>query len=98
MNQYFVDFDLPDEFTEDFVSLIPAQQKQVSSLLNDGTFLSYALSADRSKVWATVNAADEAELEAILNTLPLAGYMEATVYELEFYNAPGTGLPPISLN
>jgi hypothetical protein len=64
----------------------------------NGIVLSYALSADRSRVWATINAESPEELNEILNTLPLIDFMEATVFELEFYNATGNGLPAISLN
>jgi hypothetical protein len=64
----------------------------------NGIVLSYALAADRSRVWATINAESLEELNEILHTLPLIGFMEATIFELEFYNATGNGLPAISLN
>jgi muconolactone delta-isomerase len=98
MNQYLVDFDLPLEFNDEFIQLIPAQRSQIDELMANGIVLSYALSADRSRVWATINAESPEELNEILNTLPLIDFMEATVFELEFYNATGNGLPAISLN
>jgi muconolactone delta-isomerase len=98
MNQYLVDLDLPLEFNEEFISLIPAQREQIDELMANGIVLSYALAADRSRVWATINADSFEELQEILQTWPLIHYMEPTVYELEFYNATGNGLPAISLN
>lgn len=98
MNQYLVDFNLPLEFTPEFVSLIPEQRKQIDELMDGGVVLAYALSNDRSKVWATICARSEDELMQILHSMPLIQYMEPTVYELAFYNAAGNGLPAISLN
>ncbi len=98
MTQFFVDFDLPETFSSEFVRLIPAQRRKVNELLNDGVILSYALSADRTKVWATINARSGQEVDAILEQLPLSPYMVATIHLLEFYNATGNGLPAISLN
>jgi hypothetical protein len=98
MNQYLVDFDLPEELDEEFISLIPDQRTQIDELMSNGIILSYALAFDRSKVWATINAESMDEVEEIINSLPLIHLMEAVVYELEFYTATGNGLPAISLN
>lgn len=98
MNQYLVDFDLPEELDEEFMALIPEQRTQIDELMSSGIVLSYALAFDRSKVWATVNAESMEEVEEIINTMPLNHLMEAVVYELEFYTATGNGLPAISLN
>jgi muconolactone delta-isomerase len=98
MNQYCVDFDLPLELTEEFILLVPQQREQIDELMANGIILSYALAADRSKVWATVNAESVEEVQEILHSMPLIHFMEPTIYELEFYNATGNGLPAISLN
>ncbi len=98
MNQYLVDFDLPLEFTPEFVALIPEQRQQIDELMAGGVVLAYALSNDRSKVWATINADSEDELMQILQAMPLIHFMEPTVYELAFFNSAGNGLPAISLN
>jgi muconolactone delta-isomerase len=98
MNQYLVDLDLPLEMTEEFIALIPDQRRQIDELMSDGIVLSYALSQDRTKVWATINAESESEVQEILEMMPLIEFMEPTIYELAFYNATGNGLPAISLN
>lgn len=98
MNQYLIDFDLPQELDEEFISLIPEQRNQIDELMSNGIVLSYALALDRSKVWATINAESVMEVEEIILSMPLNHLMEAVVYELEFYSATGNGLPAISLN
>jgi hypothetical protein len=98
MNQYLIDFDLPQELDEEFISLIPEQRSQIDELMSNGIVLSYALALDRSKVWATINAESVMEVEEIIHSMPLNHLMEAVVYELEFYSATGNGLPAISLN
>lgn len=98
MNQYLVDFDLPLELNDEFIQLIPDQRRQIDELMANGIVLSYALAIDRSKVWATVNAESAEEVQEILNSMPLIHFMEPVIYELEFYNATGNGLPAISLN
>lgn len=98
MNQYLVDFDLPLELNDEFIQLIPDQRRQIDELMANGIVLSYALAVDRSKVWATVNAESAEEVQEILNSMPLIHFMEPVIYELEFYNATGNGLPAISLN
>jgi muconolactone delta-isomerase len=98
MNQYIIDFDLPEQITSEFVRLIPAQRRQINELMAEGVVLAYALASDRSKVWAAVAAASEEDLHEILQSMPLYAYMEPTVYPLAFYNVAGSGLPLISLN
>ena len=98
MNQYLVDVDLPDELSEEFIALIPDQRAQVNDLMANGSLLAYALSVDQSKVWVTINAETENDVQEILESMPLYDFMDATIYELAFYNVAGTGLPAISLN
>lgn len=98
MNQYLVDLDLPLEPAEEFYLLIPEQRNQVDELMANGILLSYALASDRSKIWVTVNADSVEEVQEILNSMPLIPFLDPTIYELEFYNATGNGLPAISLN
>ncbi|MFN5319757.1 MAG: muconolactone Delta-isomerase family protein [Bacteroidia bacterium] len=98
MNQYIIDFELPDQISSDFVRLIPAQRRQINELMAEGVILAYALASDRTKVWAAIVAASEDELNEILQSMPLYSYMEPTVYPLAFYNVAGSGLPLISLN
>jgi hypothetical protein len=49
MNQYLVDLDLPEELSDEFLSLIPHQREHVDQMMADGVLSSYALSSDRRK-------------------------------------------------
>jgi hypothetical protein len=98
MNQYLVDLDLPEELSDEFLSLIPHQREHVDQMMADGVLSSYALSSDRRKVWAIIYAESEMDVENALNTMPLIDFMEPTIYQLAFYNVAGSGLPIISLN
>lgn len=98
MNQYLVDFELPELFNDEFLALIPEQRKHVDQLMRNGTLLSYALSNDRSKVWAMLNADSEVEVNEILEEMPLISFMTPTIYELAFLNIADGGLPAISMN
>jgi len=98
MNQYMVDIDLPEDVTEEFVALIPEQRAQINDLMASGTVISYTLSLDRTKVWAIINANNTAEVQEILEAMPMVDFMASTIYELAFHNVAGSGLPAISLN
>jgi len=98
MNQYMVDFFLPPVLNQEFLAKIPAQRDRVNELMRMGRLVSYTLSLDRSKLWAVVRAGSEEEVEALLETFPLADYMEAEIYELFFHNSLSSELPVISLN
>lgn len=98
MNQYLVDLNLPDELTDEFLSLIPRQRAHVDQMMMDGILSSYALSSDRRKIWAIIVAESEMEVYAALQSMPLFDFMESTIYQLAFYNVAGSRLPSISLN
>ncbi len=98
MNQYMVDIELPSDLTEEFLALIPEQRDQINELMASGTVASYALSLDRSKVWAVINANNTDEVQEILEAMPMIDFMVSTIYELAFHNVAGSGLPAISLN
>ena len=47
MNQYLFDITLPEELTEEFVSLIPRQRAHIETLMVKGVVTSYGLAFDR---------------------------------------------------
>jgi muconolactone delta-isomerase len=97
-NQYMVDFTLPKEMSEEFVSLIPRQRSMVNRLLGAGKLLQYALSLENSKLWAIFSVEDEKELDELLQGMPLTPYMKWKVSELTFYNAAHPFVPVFSVN
>jgi muconolactone delta-isomerase len=97
-NQYMVDFTLPKEMSEAFVSLIPRQRSLVNSLLGAGKLLQYALSLENGKLWAIFSVESLEELEEIINGLPLTPFMKWRISELTFYNAAHPFVPAFSVN
>ncbi|MDX2188770.1 MAG: muconolactone Delta-isomerase family protein [Bacteroidota bacterium] len=98
MNQFIAYITLPEYFDEDFVSLIPEQRAQVDTLLNEGTFASYSLSLDRSKLWVVMNVKNEREAERIIKSFPIADYISYEIIPLMFHNTATVIVPHMSLN
>ena len=84
---FMIEFDLPETFSEDFLSLIPKQRDMVNQMLMEGKIKSYSLAMDRSRLWAVVAAESEFEAMEIIALLPLTVYMTPMIHELMFYNA-----------
>ncbi len=96
--QYMVDFTMPQELPEEFVSRIPHQRAAVNRLLNEGKILNYALSLENAKLWAVFSVRSESELMQIIQTLPLTRFMKMRVSELTFYHAANAFAPAFSVN
>ena len=93
-----VDFTLPSELPEDFVSNIPRQRTAVNKLLGEGKILNYALSLEQSKLWVVFSANSETELLEMVQRLPLTRFMKVRISELTFYNAGNPSVPVFSVN
>lgn len=93
-----VSIQLPDELTEDFISLIPKQREMIDELMNEGKILQYALGIDRSKLWITLSADTKKDVLVILSAFPLIDYMKPKIFELAFYNSISTELPKLIMN
>jgi muconolactone delta-isomerase len=98
LTQYMVDFTMPTELPEDFVSRIPQQRAAVNRLLSEGKILNYALSLENSKLWAVFSAQSESDLMEMVHRLPLTRFMKVRVSELTFYNAYNAFVPAFSVN
>lgn len=98
MAEFLIDITLPDELEEDFIAKIPAQRLMVNKLLAQGIVLSYSLSADRTKLWITMQANSRQEIIRKLNEFPLIDYFTYTIHLLAFHNAAVVQIPPFSLN
>lgn len=83
---YMVEFYLPQEFTEEFMALIPQQRYVINQMLVEGVIQSYSLAEDRSRLWAVMTVSDPQELKQQIERMPLAGYMEWDISELAFHN------------
>jgi hypothetical protein len=84
---FMVEFELPEDFSSDFMALIPEQRQVVDRLMTQGRIRSYALSMDRSVLWVVVEAASEFEVMELIASFPLADYMQPYISELMFHNS-----------
>jgi muconolactone delta-isomerase len=94
---FMVEFELPDELTEEFMALIPEQRETINRLIAEGALKSYALAMDRSVLWVVVEADSEFEVMEIIAQMPLSDFMQPYVSELMFHNG-AEAAAPFSLN
>ncbi|OWY20493.1 hypothetical protein C7N43_27060 [Sphingobacteriales bacterium UPWRP_1] len=98
MSLYMIDIQLPDDFTQDFIELIPYQRAHIDQLMNNGKVVSYSLAANRSKLWVIIDADNRREVYDILSGFPIFDYIKPVVSELAFHNHAEHGLLEFSLN
>ena len=97
--EFMITYRLPDELNEDMIKTIPAHRAKVNRLIEAGIIKSYSLSHNRSQLWLVVEAINETDLEAILQSLPLSEYLvDYDVQPLMFTLNSNTEIPHISLN
>lgn len=82
-----IEFELPEELTEEFLELIPDQRILIDQLMAQGIIRSYSLSMDRSVLWVVMEATSEFEVMEIIAGMPLCDYMQPYVSELLFHNS-----------
>lgn len=98
MAEFLIDITLPDELEDEFIAKIPEQRLMVNKLLAKGIVLSYSLSADRTKLWITMQADSRQEIIRQLNIFPLIDYFTYKIHLLAFHNSSAVQIPPFSLN
>ena len=99
MAMFVVSLRLPDSFDEDFMALIPRHRAFINQLLADNIVEAYAISADRSRGWVTINATDAAAAQAVVEQFPLYGHIqEIEIDELFIFDSASSRFPRISLN
>ncbi|MCG8329076.1 MAG: muconolactone Delta-isomerase family protein [Chitinophagales bacterium] len=94
---FMVEFDLPEHMDDDFMAMIPKQRYTINSMLAEGRIQSYALSLDRSKLWAIMRGDSEFDIMESIAQMPLSPYMTPHVSELMFHNS-ADALMHFSLN
>lgn len=86
-NAYMVEFELPEEFTEEFMALVPRQRYVINQMMVEGVIQNYSLSVDRSKLWAVISAETEFEVMEQISRMPLIDYMIPHISQLMFHNS-----------
>ena len=98
MKQFMVNVRLPDDFTEEFISLIPKQRAMVNSLMRKGIIISYTLSLDRTLLWIVMETESEINVIEVLSEFPLIRFMKPDIREILFHNSMYVNVPKVSLN
>ncbi|KAA9327469.1 hypothetical protein F0P96_15915 [Hymenobacter busanensis] len=99
MALFVVTLRLPETFDEEFVAVIPRHRAFVSSLIEENVVLSYAISADRSRGWVTMQGPDAETVRNVVEQFPLYRFMQQVeIDELFVFDSVATRLPKISLN
>ena len=93
-----ITIDLPEVFTEKFVSRIPSQRQHISKLLKQGIAVSYSLSFDRKKLWVVLAADSEAEVHTLINKFPIKNYIKYELCPLLFNETSLNTVPHLWLN
>ncbi len=98
LDTFQVHIKLPEVFTPRFASLIPDQRERVNQLLEERTILNYALDMERSHLWVTMQAKDQATVMDILATFPIIKEVKVEIFELAFFDSAPMGLPELIMN
>ncbi|MCC3160288.1 hypothetical protein LJ737_23830 [Hymenobacter sp. 15J16-1T3B] len=99
MGLYVVTLRLPDSFDEEFVALIPRHRAFINNLIEENIILSYAISANRSRGWVTMQGATPEAVRAVVEQFPLYQFLQSIeVDELFVFDSTASRLPKISLN
>lgn len=99
MPTFVVSLSLPETFDEDVMAIIPRHRAFINKLLSEHVIETYAISADRSRGWVTLNGTDEATVRNLVAQFPLFRFLrEVEVDELFIYDSAATRFPSISLN
>lgn len=91
-----VEFQLP-AISLEMQELIPRQRFVVEKLFNQGILITYTLAADRTKLWAVIQANNESELLSYIESLPMTKYSDYNYNEIMFHDS-NQFIPSISLN
>jgi len=99
MAKFVVTLRLPDFFDEDFVALIPRHRAFISRLIEDSIIDSYAISADRTQGWVTMNGLSAETIRAVVEQFPLYRFLRGIeINELFVFDSKASRFPAISLN
>lgn len=99
MAKFVVTLRLPDFFDEDFVALIPRHRAFISRLIEDNIIDSYAISADRTRGWVTMNGQSAETIRSVVEQFPLYRFLRGVeIDELFVFDSKASRFPAISLN
>jgi len=81
------------------MALIPRHRAFINHLIAENVVETYAISADRSRGWVTMNGEDAAEVRSVVEQFPLYDFLSnIEIDELFLFDSSASRLPRISLN
>lgn len=99
MAKFMVTLQLPVVFTDDFVALIPRHRAFINQLIEENVVEAYAISADRTQGWITMNGQDAETIRLVVQKFPLYTFFTGLeINELFIFDSVNSRFPPISLN
>lgn len=98
MSEFLLNSELMAATSEEFMQLIPSQRAYIDDLIVEGKVTSYAVSLDKTKLWAVIVADTELEAINIITRFPIFDHMQYELHELLFHNAAHDLVSHISLN
>lgn len=99
MAKFVVTLHLPVVFFEDFVALIPRHRAFINQLMEECVVETYAISADRTQGWVTMNGQNAATVRDVVQQFPLYPFFtEVEINELFLFDSAYSRFPRISLN
>jgi len=99
MAKLVVTLHLPGVFTEDFIALIPRHRAFINQLIEDYVVEAYAISADRTQGWVTMNGQSLEAVRVVVQKFPLYSFFTSVeISELFIFDSAYSRFPRISLN
>ncbi len=99
MAKFVVTLQLPTTITEDFVALIPRHRAFINQLIEENVVEAYAISADRTQGWITMNGQDADSIRLVVQKFPLYRFLvRVEINELFIFDSVSSRFPRISLN
>ncbi|MCU0468219.1 MAG: hypothetical protein MUF58_06415 [Arcicella sp.] len=83
---------------EEFMSLVPKHRGVINELILKGVIDSYAISAEVSRGWITMNAKSKPDIHKYLERSPLYKYFELEIDQLMVYDSQMYRFPKMVLN
>ncbi len=96
--QFMIDCRLSSGASADFWHWLPAQLDKVTHFLEVGKLVNYALSEDRQRLWAIVNADNEMEVWELLHHFPPLRRLDIQISLLSAFDQQNAPIPHFSLN
>lgn len=99
MAKFVVTLRLPDVFEDAFMALIPRHRAFINRLIEEDIIEAYAISADRTRGWVTMNGLNAEAVRAVVEQFPLFRFLLGIeVDELFVFDSKASRFPAISLN